>query len=80
MQLCQIHFHQKIARKKVASVSAALVRFWDFREESESESLCRFLVARISGMWRGDGDLWVLFGILMMRVFWSESRLLRCPL
>ena len=26
MQLCQIHFHQKIARKKVARVNAALVR------------------------------------------------------
>ena len=27
MQLCHIHFYQKIARKKVARVNAALQRF-----------------------------------------------------
>ena len=27
MQLCQIHFYQKIARKKVARVNAALGRY-----------------------------------------------------
>ena len=28
MQLCQIHFYQKIARKKVARVNAAVDRFF----------------------------------------------------
>ena len=48
-------------------------------EGSESGSLCRSLVIRVSGMSGGDGDIWLLFGIPEMRVFWSESRLPRCP-
>ena len=48
-------------------------------EGSESGRLCRSLVSCISGMSSSDGDVWLLFGILAMRVFWSESRLLRCP-
>ena len=48
-------------------------------EGFESRSLCRSLVIRFSGMSGGDGDVWLLFGIPGMRVFWSESRLLRCP-
>ena len=48
-------------------------------EGSESRSLCRSLVIRVSGMSGGNGDVWLLFGIPEMRVFWSESRLLRCP-
>ena len=48
-------------------------------EGSESRSLCRSLVIRVSGMSGGDGDVWLLFSIPGMRVFWSESRLLRCP-
>ena len=46
-------------------------------EGSESRSLSRSLVIRVSGM--SGGDVWLLFGIPGMRVFWSESRLLRCP-
>ena len=49
-------------------------------EGSESWSLCCSLVIHVSGMSGGDGDDWLLFGIPGMRVFWSESRLLRCPL
>ena len=49
-------------------------------EGSESRSLCRSLVIRVSWMSGGDGDVWLLFGISEKRVFWSESRLLRCPL
>ena len=49
-------------------------------EGSESGSLCRSLVIRVPGMSGGDGDVLLLFGIPEMRVFWSESRLLRCPL
>ena len=32
MQLCQIHFYQKIARKKVARVNAALFYFASHRK------------------------------------------------
>ena len=41
MQLCQIHFYQKIARKKVARVNAALRRhFWYLTEELIPFALC----------------------------------------
>ena len=49
-------------------------------EGSESRSLCRSLVIRVSGMSGGNGDVWLQFGIPGMRVFWSESRLLKCIL
>ena len=59
-------------------ITATNCKDLSFMGGSESGSLCRTLVNRVSGMSGGDGDVWLLFGIPGMRVFWSESRLLRC--
>ena len=40
MQLCQIHFYQKIARKKVARVNATLNTFWAGKEVLFFVSFC----------------------------------------
>ena len=41
MQLCQIHLYQKIARKKVARVNAALSRFFVVSVHLKIPGVCR---------------------------------------
>ena len=52
MQLCQIHFYQKLARKKVARVNAALrsVASLGGREETAQNRNLLFFVAQKTNM------------------------------
>ena len=49
MQLCQIHFYQKIARKKVARVNAALFSSLGSRMSDKSSKI-KLLITKIQQM------------------------------